>query len=87
MSFLANDLRLFDPGVFFLSRGESCGPILESAPKEFRGELLVALPGVNTDGMAAMMDCMATAPQICRGRPDAERMENGMDKYKTGILD
>lgn len=64
MSFLANDLRLFDPGVFFLSRGESCVPTVEFAPTEFRGELLVALPGVKTDGMAAMMDCMVTAPTM-----------------------
>lgn len=68
MSFLANDLRLFDPGVFFLSRGESGVPTPEFAPNdEFRGELLVVLLGVNTDGMAAMMDCMVTAPRICCG--------------------
>lgn len=53
---------------------------MEFDPKEFRGELLVTLPGVNIDGMAAMMDCIVTAKQVCRDRPAAERIENGMDK-------
>lgn len=79
MSFLANDLRLFEPGVFFLSRGESSVAIVEFGPKEFRGELLVPLPGVKTAGMAAMMDCIVTAPQICRDSA-AERIGNKMNK-------
>lgn len=66
MSFLANDLRLFELGVFFLSRGDSCVAIVEFGPKEFRGELLVALPGVKTAGMAAMMDCIVTKADLPR---------------------
>jgi hypothetical protein len=83
MSFLANDLRLLDPGVFFLSRGESCVAAVEFGPNEFRGELLVPLPGVNTAGMAAMMDCIVTAPQISHDRSAAEKRKNEVNCTKN----
>lgn len=80
VSFLANDLRLFEPGVFFLSRGETWAAIDEFGPREFRGELLVPLPGVKTAGMAAMMDCIVIAPQICRDGSAVESIENEMNE-------
>lgn len=84
MSFLANDLRLSEPSVCFLIRGESGVPIVEFGPKEFCGELRVALPGVKTDGMAAMMDCMVTAPRICRDRLAVEKKNRECNGQRKG---